>query len=94
MITWQYEWDGAKIVYNYEPNEGLYFIDEEEHKNIIEYEYNFIMCRKHRKVPIHVDDVKAIADWIENDEENKELIVKMLRDLAKIFDDKEKKADF
>ena len=93
MITWQYEWDGAKIVYNYEPDEGLYFIDEEEHKNIIEYEYNFIMCRKHRKVPIHVDDVKDIADWIENGD-NKELIVKMLRDLAKIFDDEEKKAEF
>ncbi len=93
MITWQYEWNGAKIVYNYEPNEGSYFIDEEAHKNIIEYEHHLNMCRKHRKVPMHVDNVKAIADSIENDKD-KELIVKMLRDLTKIFDDEEKKVEY
>ena len=93
MITWQYECAGAKIVYNYEPNEGSYFVDEEAYKNIIEYEHHLKMCCKYRKVPIHVDDVKSIADSIENDED-KELIVKMLRGLARIFDDEEKKAEF
>lgn len=88
-LEWSYENGMANVSYSLEPMEWPYSIDEEQAKNIVEYEQHLRLCNKMNAVPIRTGDLLYFADLIEkNDPKDIEIIVKCFRDLVKVFGEK------
>ena len=60
----------------------------DEIKNILPYEYMYILCRRFNNIPIHKEFIKKIIDILEGDEEFKTASIKSLKGLYNTYGNK------